>query len=694
MVVVMKEYSSASIKNVAIVGQAGSGKTSLVEGLLYKNGASDRLGKISEGNTVSDFDAEEIRRRASLGLALAPFEYNNIKINLIDAPGLFDFEGGLYEAITACDTALIALSGKSGVAVGTKKAYNLATKMDKAKIFFVSKLDNENADFYKVLEGLKASFGPSVCPVIVPFYKDKTVECYINLIDMKAYTYDNGKATEVPMPDTQHRLDGLITAISEAVAETDEALFEKYFSGESFTHDELVKGVHDGIKANIITPVLCGSAYSLDAIDMVTECIATMLPFANEVTNYAMNEKDEKVNIDCDETKPLVVQVFKTFADPFVGKLSLVKVYAGRLTSNLMPVNMTTGEEEKIGKMLILKGKKQEDVAVANAGDIVAITKLGAKTGDTLCLGTKVVLPKISYPTPCYSIAILPKGKGDESKISSAVSRLLEEDLTLSYKNNVETHQQVVSGLGEQHLDVVVSKLKSKFGIDIDTAPVLVAYRETIRKRADVEGKHKKQSGGHGQYGHVKMIFEPFDCPDLVFEQTVVGGTVPKNYHPAVEKGLRESIVRGIIAGYPVVGIKATLYDGSYHDVDSSEAAFKMAANIAYKNGLAAASPALLEPVGKLDVTVPDENTGDMMGELNKLRGRVLGMTPTGEGETVIEAEVPMSEMQTFATLVRQMTRGAGSFTLEFARYEMLPSNLEAGVIEKAKLIFGKEDKE
>ncbi len=688
----MKEYSSNSIKNIALVGQAGSGKTSLVEGLLYKNGASDRLGKISEGNTVTDFDAEEIKRRASLGLALAPFEYNGVKLNLIDAPGLFDFEGGLYEALTACDTALITLSGKSGVAVGTRKAYALATTLNKAKMFFVSKMDNENADFYKVLEGLKTSFGPSVCPIIVPFYNDKTVECYINLIDMKAYSYDKGKATEIPMPDTEHRLDGLITAISEAVAETNDELFEKYFSGEAFSHDELVKGIHDGIKANTITPVLCGSAYTLDGIDMVTECLATMLPSANEVENVAVAADDSMVTLECDQNKPLVAQVFKTFADPFVGKLSLVKVYSGKITSNTVATNMTTGEDEKIGKMISLKGKKQEDVQVANAGDIVALTKLSAKTGDTLCSGIKVTIPKISYPTPCYALAIVPKGKGDESKISAAVARLLEEDLTLSYTNNVETHQQVITGLGEQHLDVVVSKLKSKFGIDIDTAPVLVAYRETIRKTADVEGKHKKQSGGHGQYGHVKIIFEPFDCPDLVFEQKVVGGTVPKNYHPAVEKGLRESITRGVIAGYPVVGVKATLYDGSYHDVDSSEAAFKMAANIAYKNGMAAASPVLLEPVGKLMVTVPDENTGDMMGELNKLRGRVLGMTPQGNGETQIEAEVPMSETSDFATLVRQMTRGAGSFTMEFARYEMLPSQLEAGVIQKAKALFSKEE--
>lgn len=688
----MKQYTSDKIKNVAIVGHGGSGKTTLAEALLFLTGASDRLGNIADGNTVCDFEVEEIKRKVSISLSLAPYEYKDVKVNLLDAPGLFDFTTGMYEAVRACGSAIITVSGKSGITVGAKKAYKLAKKVGKSRMIFVSKMDRDSADFYKVLEQLKATFGPTVFPLVVPYGDDKKVEGYVNLIDMKAYTYENGKAKEVPMPESAHRLDGLITAISEAVAETDEALFEKYFSGEQFTHDELVKGIHNGIKNCTITPVYCGSATTLEGIDMLLDAIEALLPTSDEVASeQSTNDKGTAI---CDAEKPTVAFVFKTVADPFVGKLSYVKVIQGKLTSGLEVINKTTGEPQKIGKLMHLRGKKQEETACLIAGDIGAVAKLDANTGDTLTIGNEIILAKAKFDEPCYSMAVVTADKGDESKISQAIHKLLEEDSSLSFKQNHETHQQILSGLGEQHLDVAIAKLKAKFGVSVTLEQPIVAYRETILSKVKVEGKHKKQSGGHGQFGHVWIEFEPCDSDGLVFEQKVVGGAVPKSYFPAVEKGLHDAIVKGVLAGYPVVGVRATLVDGSYHPVDSSEMAFKMAASLAYKAGMAAASPALLEPIGKLSVTVPDANTGDMMGELNKRRGRVLGMSPDEEGSSIIEAEVPMSEMHDFATLVRQQTQGSGTFTYEFERYDQLPNQLVATVIERANALGVNSEKE
>ncbi len=682
----MKQYNANNIKNIAVIGHGGSGKTSLVEALLYQNKATDRLGKIAEGNTVSDYDPEEIKRKSSISLSVAPFEYKDCKFNLLDAPGLFDFEAGMIEGLRAAESAVITISGKSGVTVGAKKAYQLAKKQNKSRMIFVGKLDRESADFYKVLEQLKAAFGPSICPIVVPVVKDRVIDSYLNLIDMKAYRYENGKAVEVEMPEIEHRLEGLITAISEAVAETDDELFEKYFSGEKFTNDELVRGIHKGVKNGDITPVYCGSAVTMEGLDQFINGMNILLPTAKEsAIETGVDESGQDVAVICEETKPLVAHVFKTVADPFVGKLSFVKVISGVLSSTSAPYNMETGEVEKLGKLLSIKGKKQDDVSVIPAGDIGAVTKLNANTGDTLCEGIRVTLQKAQFPKPCFSMALVPKNKGDESKISHGMHRLVEEDKTITYEHNYETHQQIISGLGEQHLDVSLSKLKTKFGVEVTLSTPIVAYRETIRKKVKVQGKHKKQSGGHGQYGDVWIEFEPADCDGLIFEENVFGGAVPKGYFPAVEKGLQECIQKGVIAGYPMVGLKATLVDGSYHPVDSSEMSFKMAASLAYRAGIPQASPILLEPIGNLKVIVPDANTGDMMGELNKRRGRVLGMNPVEDGCTEIEAEVPMSEMQDFNTLVRQMTQGAGSFSLTFERYEPLPSQLEAKVVEEAK---------
>ena len=691
----MKQYLAARIRNIALTGHSDSGKTSLAEALLFKAGASDRLGKTSEGNTICDFDPEEIKRKVSVCTAVAPFAWGSTKINLIDTPGLFDFAGEAAQGVRAAESLLIAVSGKSGVDVGTEKAYKMAKDLSKATLFFVSKLDVEHSDFYKVFEELKSTFGPSVCPIVVPYVEDQQVKCYINLIDMKAYTYDDkGEAHEVDMPDFGHRLDGLTAAVSEAVAETDESLFEKYFSGEQFTRDEIIRGVHTGVTNGSISPVLCGCSTNLQGIDMLLDCIVDLLPSPWEKgAEVAVDAEGEPVEVPCTDEAPLAAYVFKTIADPFVGKLSYVKVISGKLAADSAPINSRTGQPERLGKIIYIRGKKQEDTAYITAGDIGAVTKLAAtETGDALCDPKKVLsFDPIHFPHPCLTMAIKAEAKGDEAKIASALQRLMEEDPTLAYENNAETHQQLISGLGEQHLDVLVSKLKNKFGVSVSLEVPRVAYRETIRKKVKVQGKHKKQSGGHGQFGDVWVEFEPTVGDDLVFEEKVFGGAVPKSFFPAVEKGLQDCVKHGVLAGYPVVGLKATLVDGSYNPVDSSEMSFKMAASLAYKAGMPQASPVLLEPIGNLKVYVPDSNTGDIIGDLNKRRGRVLGMNPANDGLQEIEADVPMSEMSDFATAIRSMTQGRGYFTLEFARYEQLPSNLEAKVIEEAKKFASEE---
>ncbi len=683
----MKQYLAGKIRNVALAGHSSSGKTTLAEALLFKTGYSDRLGKVTDGNTVCDFDPEEIKRKGSVSSTVAPFAWGSTKINLIDTPGLFDFEGGMYEGMIAAESVLITVSARDGVEVGTEKAYDLADRLGRAKMFFVTQMDMENADFYKVLEQLKAQFGPSVCPLVVPFMKDGKVDCYINLIDNKAYRYEGGVIAEAEMPDTGHRLEGLAAAMSEAIAETDEALFEKYFSGEQFTRDEILHGIHQGVKSGSIAPVFCGSAVTLDGIDMLLDAMVDHLPSAYESAGLvAENEAGEPVDVPCTDEAPLAVLVFKTVADPFVGKLSYVKVVSGKITSDTELYNMRTGNVERLGKLLHTRGKKQEETTVISAGDIGAITKLPeAVTGDTLCdPANKVKFAELVFPKPTLSMAVVAKNKADEGKVAQSMQRLIEEDPTIRFVQNKETRQQVLTGLGDQHLDVIVSKLANKFGVEINLEKAKVPYRETIQKKVKVQGRHKKQSGGHGQFGDVWIEFEPCDSETLVFEENVFGGAVPKNYFPAVEKGLQECVQKGVLAGYPVVGLKATLVDGSYHPVDSSEMAFKTAASIAYKTALPQASPAILEPIGNLKVTVPDSYTGDIMGDLNKRRGRVLGMEPAGKGLTTIESDVPMSEMGDFTTVLRSITQGRGSFELDFARYELLPKQLEEKVVAEA----------
>lgn len=680
----MRQYLAGKIRNIALAGHGGSGKTSLAEAMLFKAGEIDRMG----ANTL-DFDPEEIKRKVTVSTSMYPMAWGSVKINLINTPGLFDFAGGMYEGIRAAESVLICVSGKSGVAVGTQKAYRLAKDLGKACMFFISKLDTENADYFKALEGLKASFGPSVCPLVVPYAENGAQMCYVNLVENKAYVYDEkGEPKEAPMPDLGHRLEGLTGAISEAVAETDEALFEKYFSGEAFTRDEIIAGIHNGVKNGSITPVLCGSGTTLAGIDMLLDSIVDHLPSAWESAGEtAADSSGEPVEVECTDEAPLSAFVFKTVADPFVGKLSYIKVVSGKLSSEVTPVNSRTEQPERLGKIIYIKGKKQEETSFITAGDIGAVTKLGQTvTGDCLCAPERVLtFEPVRFPTPTLSMAVRVKKKGDEGKVAQGMQRLIEEDPTISFEQNNETKQQLISGLGEQHLDVVVSKLNSKFAVDIDLIQPRVPYRETIRKKVKVEGKHKKQTGGHGQYGHVWIEFEPHEGEELIFETNVFGGSVPKNYFPAVEKGLQDAVAKGTVAGYPVVGMKATLLDGSYHDVDSSEMAFKLAASLAYKAAMPQAGAVLLEPIGTLKVLVPDSNTGDVMGELNKRRGRVLGMNPAEDGEQEIVAEVPMREMHDFTTFLRSMTQGRGSFTFTFERYEQLPGQMEEEVVTEAK---------
>ena len=690
------DYASKDIRNILVAGHAGCGKTTLVEALLYLSGATERMGRVEDGTAASDFDPEEIRRKVSLNASVVPVEYQGVKYNLIDAPGLFDFETGAAEGVMAAESVLICVSGRSGVSVGAEKAYRLAVKNNKARMIFVTKTDLENADYFKILEQMKIEFGPSVCPCVVPARLDDGTVVYINLFSQKAFKYEGGKQIQIDLPDIGHRFEGLIQAMNEAIAETDETLMEKFFEGEPFTTEEIVAGMAAGVRTGQITPVFCGSAVNQQALDMLVYNLRELLPAPDAAPAVAETADGEPVEITADAAAPTCAYVFKTVADPFVGKLSFIKVLAGKLTAASNVVNARTGQPERMGKTLTVCGKRQTDAAAIPAGDIGAVAKLStAKTGDTLCDPARVVsLPAPAYPAACYRMAVKVAKKGDEGKVSGALARLMEEDPAITFTVDPETKQQVIAGLGTQHLEVAVAKLKSKFGVEITLEAPRVPYRESIRKSCKAQGRHKKQTGGHGQFGDVWIQFEPIEGEDIEFAENVFGGSVPKNYFPAVEKGVRQAAEHGVLAGYPMVGMKATLLDGSYHPVDSSEMAFIMAAKLAYKAAIPEAGPVLLEPIGTLQAHVPADNTGDIMGEVTKRRGRVLGMNPDDEGMQIVEAEVPMAEMQDFTTFLRQLTQGRGWFTFDFVRYETLPQMLEAKVIEQAKALgnFAEEE--
>lgn len=556
-------------------------------------------------------------------------------------------------------------------------------------MFFVNGLCDESARFYRVFESLKATFGPSVCPVVVPYIVDGQANTYVNLFDYKAYEYGtDGSVKQTALPDMGDRLEGLREAIKEAVAETSEELLDKFIMGEEFTPEEIILGVSQGVKDGTICPVFCGDAHNTFAIDQLLNSLTWLAPSAADKSGEIGVDLDgEPVDVSVNDGGAAAAIVFKTVADPFIGRLSYVKVVSGKVSSDAPLINMRTGAQERITKVLSVSGKKQSDVPYIGAGDIGAIPKLAStKTGDTLCSPLrKVVLDGIDYPSSSYTMAVYPAKKGDEDKVAQGIAKLADEDPTIKLVSNHETHEMLISGLGEQHLDVVISRLKTKYNVDAVLKKPKIAYRETIRKKVSAQGRYKKQSGGHGQFGDVWIEFEPCDSDGLVFAERVVGGAVPKNFFPAVEKGLQDSIKKGVLAGYPMVGIKATLYDGSYHPVDSSEMSFKTAASLAYKNGIPNASPTLLEPIGSLKANVPDANMGDVMGEVNKRRGRVLGMQPGENGTQIVEAEVPMAEMDDFATYIRQVTQGRGSFEFAFVRYEDTPANVAQKLLRKPR---------
>lgn len=673
----MKTYAPDQIRNIALAGHASKGKTTLLEAMLHLAGATERAGKVSDGNTVTDFDAEEKKRHISMASAVASVEYKSKKLNFIDTPGLFDFEQGAFEGLRAAETAVIVVSARSGLAVGAEKAFKNAGSRRMARVLVTTKMDDDRADFYKSFNGIVAKFGTAACPVVVPIISGGKVAAYYNMIDGKAYAYADGKRTESDaQPDDAPRFEAVQAVFTEAVASADEELMEKYFEGEELTPEEKIRGLKAGVADGSIIPVFALSGLAETACDLLLDFLAEVCPAPK--SEYAADADGEPIELTPDPNGPLAAVCFKTVADPFIGKLSYFKVISGKITAATPAYNARTGKEERMGKLVSVFGAKQTDISELSAGDIGAVTKLsGFATGDTLCsAGQVVTLDGVHIPSATYAMAVEVAKKGEEEKVASGLSRLCEEDPSLHFGVNNETHQQILSGLGEQHLDVAMARLKSKFGVEATLVQPRVAYRETITMKVSAQGRHKKQSGGHGQFGDVFIEFEPYDTEELVFAERVVGGAVPKNFFPAVEKGLRESMQKGVLAGYPMVGVKATLFDGSYHPVDSSEMSFKTAASLAYKEGIPKAMPVLLEPILTVTATVNDEAMGDVIGDINKRRGRVLGMTPSGDGSQEILAEVPESEMSTFSTAMRQMTQGRGSFTTAFARYDRCPEHI------------------
>lgn len=673
----MKTYAPDQIRNIALAGHASKGKTTLLEAMLHLAGATERAGKVADGNTVTDFDAEEKKRHISMASAVASVEYKSKKLNFIDTPGLFDFEQGAFEGLRAAETAVIVVSARSGLAVGAEKAFKNAGSRRMARVLVTTKMDDDRADFYKSFNGIVAKFGTAACPVVVPIISGGKVAAYYNMIDGKAYAYADGKRTESDaQPDDAPRFEAVQAVFTEAVASADEELMEKYFEGEELTPEEKIRGLKSGVADGSIIPVFALSGLAETACDLLLDFLAEVCPAPK--SEYAADADGEPIELTPDPNGPLAAVCFKTVADPFIGKLSYFKVISGKITAATPAYNARTGKEERMGKLVSVFGAKQTDISELSAGDIGAVTKLsGFATGDTLCsAGQVVTLDGVHIPSATYAMAVEVAKKGEEEKVASGLSRLCEEDPSLHFGVNNETHQQILSGLGEQHLDVAMARLKSKFGVEATLVQPRVAYRETITMKVSAQGRHKKQSGGHGQFGDVFIEFEPYDTEELVFAERVVGGAVPKNFFPAVEKGLRESMQKGVLAGYPMVGVKATLFDGSYHPVDSSEMSFKTAASLAYKEGIPKAMPVLLEPILTVTATVNDEAMGDVIGDINKRRGRVLGMTPSGDGSQEIMAEVPESEMSTFSTAMRQMTQGRGSFTTAFARYDRCPEHI------------------
>ncbi|MCL2628256.1 MAG: elongation factor G [Oscillospiraceae bacterium] len=677
-------YSTEKIRNIAILGHGSSGKTSLAESMLFLTGKTDRLGKVNDGNTVGDADTEEIKRQITIYLAAMFTEHKGCKINILDTPGFFDFAGEVLEALRVADAGIVACSAKDGISVGFEKGWSVLSANKVPRAVYISKIDEENGDYNAVLSSLRDKYGTSVCPLTIPVKNASgKVEGVYNLVDRKAYAIDGGKQKEIPVPDSmKDELEAVYETFNESIAETCEELMEKF--GEEYTTEEIIKGVKIGLKDLTLFPVFCGCATTgLGTIPML-DAIADFFPSPLD----RKDETDDGAEIVADPSGATCAIVFKTLSDQY-GKFSIFKVLSGKVTSDMQLVNTRTGNTEKIGHLFSMQGKKNIEAKEITCGDIGAASKLSeTKTNDTLCdAKNKITAKKIAFTPPCYAMAIAPKTKGQEEKIATGLSRLGEEDVTFTFVNNAETRQLVLSGAGDIQLDVLCAKLKEKFGVEVELSPARVPYREKIRKKVQVRGRHKKQSGGAGQFGDVVMEFEAGDTEDLTFEEKIFGGSVPKNFFPAVEKGLRESIQRGVLAGYPLVFLKATLVDGSYHSVDSNELSFKLAAQLAFKEGIPQANPVLLEPIGYLTVTIPDTYMGDIMSDLSKRRGSPMGMNLNSEGMQVVEAEVPMGEMSSYAIDLRSMTQGRGSFTIRFERYQEAPGPVQEKIIEEAKYL-------
>ena len=680
-------YSTDKIRNVCLLGHGGNGKTSLAESMLFLTGGTDRLGKTPDGNTVCDYDPEEVKRQISISMASAPVNYRDHKLNVLDTPGNFDFNGEVCSALYAADTGVMVCAAKDGLSVGADRAWKMLRERNMPRFIYISRCDEENADFAGTVAALKEKFGTAVTPIVYPIMDGTSVGGFVDLLHKKAY--DAKGETSIP-GDIADEVQAAYEELMEAAAGADEELMEKYFDAGELSAAEIIKGLKEGVKNAEIAPVVLGSGATGLGTNFLMDMIVDMAPNPMEAAPVsAENDAGEAVEIKCDPNGPTVAFVFKTVSDQY-GKYSFVKLLSGKLTSDMSLVNTTTGNSDKLGRLYTMKGKKNEEVKEIVCGDIGALGKMDRlKTGEALCDPKFAVKPApIPFAEPCFSKAISPKTRGQDDKVASGLIRMNEEDPTFSMVNNAETRQVVLSGAGDIQLDVLVSRLKSRFGVDAELSDARVAYREKIRKKVEAHGRHKKQTGGSGQFGDVWIRFEPQEeSEEMIFAEEVFGGSVPKNFFPAVEKGLRDAVNHGVLAGYPLVGLKATLYDGSYHPVDSSEIAFKTAAQLAYKEGIANANPTILEPIGELKVTIPDSYLGDVMGDLNKRRGRVMGMNPTSDGDQILEAEVPMAEMTTYAIDLRSITQSRGSFSFHFVRYEEAPPAAQQKAIEDAKAI-------
>ena len=695
----MQTYKYEKIRNVAILGHGGCGKTTLVEAMAYTTGITKRMGRVEEGNTISDYDKEEQKRLFSISTTLVPILWEDTKINFLDTPGYFDFVGEVEEAVSAADAAVIVVSGKAGIEVGTKKAWEICERYKLPRMIFVTDMDDDNASFRNVVEALKEDYGNRIAPFHTPIRENEKFIGFVNVVKKAGRRFSNnlGEYVDGDIPEyCMEYTNAYRDALMESIAETSEDLMNKFFEGEEFTMVEIENAIRSGVSSCDMIPVLCGSGVQARGTFALLQAIDKYFPSPNKNVITGMSQKTETTFFaDYDANKDFSARVFKTIADPFIGKFSLIKVCSGVLKSDSVIYNANKGTEEKLSRLYVLRGKEQIEVKELYAGDIGAIGKLSdTQTGDTLSTkANPIIYDPIKMSVPYTYVRYEAKNKGDDDKISQALAKLMEEDKTLKTVNDKENRQSLLYGIGEQQIDVTVSKLLARYKVDVIISKPKVAYRETIRKKVQVQGRHKKQSGGAGQFGDVIMTFEPsgdLETP-YVFEEKIFGGSVPRNFFPAVEKGVQESVLAGPLAGYPVVGIKATLIDGSYHPVDSNEMAFKLAARKAFKAGIMDATPIILEPIASMKVVVPDKFTGDIMGDLSKRRGRVLGMNPITGGKQEIIADIPMSELYGYSTDLRSMTGGIGDYSYEFARYEPAPSDVQAKVIDEAEKVEDEE---